>query len=148
MEKKRIRERSDLLAYALPRIKSSRQINILEENITYAIYEIPEGATNAQRDDRIDFPWDAQWGFYDSGGNIYVSEDCYRQNPLFSDLIALHEKKEWEYLNRDIPREYAHFLAWRDEISSAKKMGILNDYIKWRPSENFRFLRERLTSHE
>lgn len=97
-------------------------------------------------------PTDEVW--IDEQGNIYISTlpdapEEYRKQ--FADLIALHERLEYDWLDEqglpkprynvepqsreaDIAREIhnqVHYL----ELTAAKNMGILDEFVKWRPSE-------------
>ena len=96
----------------------------------------------------------AKWCWVDSDGTIYVSEllDIHKEHrDGFHDLIAYHERLEYDWLRemglpaprfniKENTREseiaaeihmQVHFL----ELVAAKDMGILDEYVGWRPHE-------------
>jgi len=104
----------------------------------------------------------AEWCWVDSNGNIYVCELRGVREELrekFRDLIAYHEKLEFEWLkSQGLPApkwkinsedeieiaEEIHYKAHYYELIAAKNMGILEEYLRWRPKEPVtdKFLRQ------
>ena len=114
-------------------------------NVSYKIYQLTEGYEH----DNI------EWCWVDSKGNVYVSplptaSENHRQK--FADLIAYHERLEFDWLTEQglpSPRyntkpntreseiaceihDQVHYL----ELVAAKNMGILDEFVAWRPSES------------
>ncbi len=95
----------------------------------------------------------AEWCWVDSEGNIYVCELPGVRKDLrkkFMDVIAYHEKLEFEWLKkRGLPApkwkiisedeleiaEEIHHKAHYHELLAARNMGILKEYAAWRPKE-------------
>jgi len=116
----------------------AKRCEILSEEFEYHIFK--DSGMN---------PYPTQPGAYDPDGEIYISDKVLQENSLFADLVAYHEKKEVDFLKERnlsqrvnrirFPKQdfYSHFFAHWKELKAAYSLGVLKEYLNWRPTEIF-----------